>query len=173
MKDKTLQMRRPNATAKRPYDSAYVPGIGIHATLKRGVNWYFYKGRFPWLPQVAGLKAAKHGVLKEISLPVRLNNEGVLLYEGLISVPDDGTYTFNLKSGGNALLRIHDAVVIDADHNYQSGKKYQSTMCLAKGLHPFRLYYRCKANDTRPVPDLRWSGPGIPDSSLLSAYVEK
>ena len=35
------------------------------------------------------------------------------LFSGFIDVPADGEYTFTLPTGATALLRIHDATVID------------------------------------------------------------
>lgn len=157
MKDKTLQMRLPNATATRPYDSACVPSIDFPGKLVQGVTWRFYKGAFPWLPQEGTLKAFRQGVSAQLSVPAHIQDGGMLCYEGLIRVPVSGMYTFSLIASNNALLRIHDAVVIDADHGYQAWTEKRGTIRLAKGLHPFRLYYRYEANGVSPVLDLRWS----------------
>ncbi|MFT4205109.1 MAG: sulfatase-like hydrolase/transferase [Chitinophagaceae bacterium] len=157
MKDKSLQMRRPNTSAERPYDNAYLSGIDIHTTLIPGVNWQFYKGHYPWRPQVSTLKADKRGELKQISVPRYFNRQGVYFYEGMISVQEKGTYTIMLETSSNSLLRIHDALVIDADHGCQSGTKKTATIRLDKGWHPFRLYFRNNAKETKPVLNLRWS----------------
>ena len=50
--------------------------------------------------------------------------------------PADGDYTFYLSTDTGALLRIHDATVIDADYGYVGGKEVSGMIKLKAGLHP-------------------------------------
>lgn len=170
MKDKTLQMRRPNSTAPRPYDSAYIPSLSRPLRVKPGVNWSFYKGEYPWLPQVASLKPAISGSLIYIGVPVGLKENGIVCFRGLISVPEDGVYLFSLKSNSNSLLRIYEAVLIDADYGYEAGSEKQETIRLKKGLHPIRLYYRLETGAIHPGIELTWKKEGSDISGTNNIY---
>jgi len=61
------------------------------------------------------------------------------LIMGYLEVPKDGVYHFNLKSDGHALLRIHNATVIDAAF-HQHKKNVKASIRLKAGKHPIRVY---------------------------------
>ncbi len=160
MQEKVLQVRRPDADAPRPYDSAYVPAIK-NEKVTQGVQWKMYEGQFPWIPNTADLTTSAEGVT-EIPGPAvtEENKEGIVCFEGLIKVPADGEYTFYLEADTKAFLRIHDAQLIDADYGYPGSKELSASIFLKSGLHPFRLYYKKKLNG-KPLLNLQWSSPGI------------
>ncbi|HTN35821.1 MAG TPA: sulfatase-like hydrolase/transferase [Arachidicoccus sp.] len=170
MKDRVLQMRVENTTAPRPYDTVSIPGVAIKGKQHSGINWAWYPGDFPWLPQVEGMKPAMAGHLDEISIPNQLGlissedskNSGVLYFEGAIKVATSGEYTFKLQSSGSALLKLHDAVLIDADFKHESGKTYSKSVRLKAGLHPLRVYFAY----TGEKPSLHLSFDGVADVEL-------
>ena len=176
MKARVLQIRRPDppfmaaetGTSRRPYDSTLVPPVKAKVT--PGVNWKFFKGIFPWIPQVATLKAEASGKASQPELhAVHQDKNGMLFFYGYIRVPEDGKYTFYMKARTKAFLRIHDAQVIDEDHGYQGGTEKKASVFLQAGLHPFRLYYDNKKN-SGPLLDFEWSGPGIARQKIESRY---
>jgi len=159
MKDKALQSRRPNNTAPRPYDNAFVPAVQEINTVP-GVYWKSYDGDFPWVPQVATLTPTETGFSDSPDANLgKKNNDAALYFEGYLRIPVDGEYTFCLTADDRALLRIHDASVIDADYGYFGGSEKTGTINLKAGLHPFRLYVRIKKG--RPMLNMDWIGPGI------------
>ena len=165
MKTKVLQMHRPNASAPRPYDSTLVPA-DKSLNIKAGVTWKQYVGDFPWVPEVATLQATAEGTAGKPVASVEKNNQsGALYFEGYLKMPSDGTYTFYLKSDRGALLRIHDATVIDEDYGYSAGEERQGSINLQAGLHAFRLYFLIPKDGT-PALGMEWSGPGIGKSTI-------
>ncbi len=160
MKERVLQVRMPDTSAPRPYDNDLVPAVSIRKT-EGGIRWKAYTGNFPWLPDAATLATSESGLADkpDVSVSKRTNN-GVLLFEGYLKIPADGQYTFTIKAGAGALLRIHDATVIDADFGYVALSNKAGTIRLQAGLHPFRLYYSLKTG-TNPLLNLEWDGPGI------------
>ena len=92
------------------------------------------------------------------------NNIG-LLFTGYVIAPVDGDYTLYLSADTGALLRIHDATVIDADYGYVGGTEVSGTIKLKAGLHPFRLYYARGATGA-PALSFSWSGPGFPKQAI-------
>jgi len=159
MKDKASQSRRPNNTAPRPYDNALVPAVQEINTVP-GVYWKSYDGDFPWVPQVATLTPTETGFSDSPDANLgKKNNDAALYFEGYLRIPVDGEYTFCLTADDRALLRIHDASVIDADYGYFGGSEKTGTINLKAGLHPFRLYVRIKKG--RSMLNMEWIGPGI------------
>jgi hypothetical protein len=160
MKDKVLGLRRPDSSSTRPYDKEFVPAVAVDS-LKPGLEWFAYRGAFPWVPELTTLSSSSSGVTKLPTIAVlpRKDNAG-LLFTGYLSVPTQGEYTFYLTADTGALLRIHEATVVDADFGYSGGTEKSGTIRLKAGSHPFRFYY---ARGTNGVPQLNlsWSGPEI------------
>ena len=165
MKDTVLQERRPDPAAKRPYDAEFVPAANPGKTAE-GVEWKMWKGAFPWVPRIAERAADAHGVVSAPSLSqVHADGAAAFLFSGYIEVPADGAYEFHLTANTGALLRIHDATVIDADAGYHGGTELSGTAQLHAGRHPFRLYVR-HAAAASPVLSLKWSGPNLPEAEI-------
>lgn len=160
MKQWVLQVRRPDTAAARPYDNELVPA-SVVGSPKPGVEWQGYTGKFPWVPEVATLRPVARGRTK---LPLANTNskvpDGALCFSGYIRVPADGEYTFSLKASGGALLRMHEAVVVDEDYGYKNGEERSGKILLKAGLHAFRLYYKYSSGMGRSL-SFSWEGPGI------------
>ena len=168
MKSKVLQVRRPNDSAERPYDNELVPALSDRP-VEPGIEWSVYEGVFPWVPDFETLQACRQGLAKQMDLtPLTRTDDIGLFFNGLINVPEDGTYTFALSADTGALLRIHDATVIDADFGYEAGKESEGSIQLKAGLHPIRLYYYARKTKNSPSLDLKWRGPGF-DSQPVPA----
>ncbi|MBE7537330.1 MAG: sulfatase-like hydrolase/transferase [Opitutaceae bacterium] len=164
-----LGSRRPDPAAPRPYDSALIPAVDASAP-RQGLEWNAYKGDFPWLPDFNALKPVASGRASRADPDAGEITDGDgVLFTGFLKVPEDGEYTFHLASNSKALLRLHDATVIDADYGYESGAEKSATVRLAAGLHPIRLSCLRSALGLSRFR-LKWSGPGfssqtIPDST--------
>jgi hypothetical protein len=160
MKEKVLQVRRPDASAPRPYDQALVPAVADIKTTD-GLRWQSFNGQFGWVPQVSGLKPVASGQADGLDAAViRKAGGSVVFFDGYLRVPRDGPYTFSLSAGSGAVLRLHEALLIDADYGYTAGTGRQARVQLKAGLHPFRFYY-LKNTGASATLDLQWEGPGI------------
>jgi hypothetical protein len=160
LKEKALQMRRPDTSARRPYDNELIAASPTGPT-KAGLKWEAYKGNFPWIADVTTLQPCKTG---SASFPqnkaIKGMENGLLLFEGYFHIPRDGKYTFYLSTGAGALLRIHEATVIDADYGYAGGTERAGEIRLKAGPHPFKLYFSVKKGMT-PMLSLQWQGPDL------------
>jgi hypothetical protein len=83
-----------------------------------------------------------------------------IFYTGFIKAPADGSYTFSLMTDSGALLRLHEATLIDADFGHEPGKEVSASILLKAGKHPLRLYYAHHAV-APPLLRLEWAGPGF------------
>lgn len=138
MKDKVLQVHRPDAEAPRPYDKDAIPTDKNVKAASPGLSWSFYKGKFPWVIKPAGLMPDKKGISNDVKTTF---NNGTTLFTGYIKIPADGQYTFSLAVNGKAFMRLHETALIDEDYGYTSGESRQQTVNLKAGLHAISIYY--------------------------------
>ncbi len=161
-KDLALQSRRPNETAKRPYDEELVPSVPNVGRFK-GVLLKGYDGAFSYVPNLTAMKANLTGAALDIKgtdgkAKAWRPQTGAKMIEGYIEAPADGEYTFTLTSQGAAFLRLHRAQLIDADFGYKLGSEVSAKILLKKGKHLFRLSVADR-DKTGMKTDLQWSGP--------------
>ena len=148
------RVRRINATAKRPYDNVLIPALKGIKTRPACLLRKTYQGDFPWVPQFDGLTVSQQEVVRGI-IPAT----GAQQFAGFLEVPVDGVYDFALTTKGKAIVRLHDALLINADTNYAAGSRALSgEIALQAGLHPLRINYLAGA-DAAPL-SLEWQAPG-------------
>ena len=69
------------------------------------------------------------------------NGRTILEYEGLMSIPKEGDYLFDMKVNGGAILVIDKDTLIDRNGNYTFDSLGLGKVNLKKGNIPFRLVY--------------------------------
>ncbi|MGC6427819.1 MAG: sulfatase-like hydrolase/transferase [Akkermansiaceae bacterium] len=148
MKDQVLRVRRPHQKAKRPYDSEFVPAVSVESS--PGVQWASFQNDAPWLGRLDDQKPVEQGTAAVLS-EIKAGKGNAILVTGFFEVPQNGNYQFSAKQG---LLRIHEAVVVDAA--YQKGS-VSGEIRLEKGKHPFRFYTMGLTGDALQIPDLKLS----------------
>ena len=84
-------------------------------------------------------------------------------------MPTAGEYTFHLSTQGKAVIKLHDALLIDADYSYASKDERHTTLRLEAGLHPLTIWVT--AGEARPKLSLEWAVDGtrstIPETALF------
>jgi arylsulfatase A-like enzyme len=168
MKTRVLQLRRPNSSAARPYDDALVPALETVPALSAGLQYRAFEAATPWTPAIASLsqEPAKTGISNGLDLGVQTRDHDVVMeYSGLLEVPQSGAYTFTLQTGQRAVMRLHDALLFDADREYTAGTVLSSTVFLEKGFHPLQLVY-AHGQEGVPALELQWQGPDFSQKSL-------
>lgn len=170
MHDQVLRMRRPNESAPRPYDSEFVPALAV-ANPAPGLEWQAFAQPTPWLARLDDLTPSSSGTAPAIDLANAPRvGEFSMFFRGYIEVPADGEYTFHVATDTGALLRIHDATVLDWERAFGEGVEMNGTIRLQKGRHPFRLYYDHRGTE-KPALTLTWNATGaspvaVPESAF-------
>lgn len=176
-KQRSLRVRRPNASARRPYDEALVPALGSIPS-EPGVVWHAARGSFPWVPQLSERAADQSGVADHPEQVAELASgstseddaQRAWLISGLLEVPLDGEYTLSLSTPGRALVRLHEATLLDADAGYRRGETVTGNIRLAAGKHAIRIYHLAdSAVQGQPSLSLSWSGPGVEAGPIPAA----
>jgi len=174
-----LQSRRPDTTAKRPYDNDLVPAISTPANAKpsQGLAWRYYEGDFPWVPDCSALTPQKTGATTGgpalANIPLRDKQNAAIVFHGYLNAPADGDYTFEAKTDTGLIMRLHNATVLDADYGYKPGATRTAKIRLQAGLHPITLTYRTTGKTT-PALTLLWRPPGATTAQPIapSAFVK-
>ncbi len=142
MKARVLQMRTPNASAPRPYDTVAVPGLFQQPEGVPGLKWSLYQGEWPWMPDFRTLKPVKTGKAKSFDLSIATGAKSYgIAYETYFHARQPGNYTFSLSTDTGAMLFLHDIRAIVEPRKNAAGK-FTGTVRLSAGWHPLRLYYR-------------------------------
>jgi len=119
------------------------------------------------------LRVTSHGVQPQVDLSsAPRSGDYSMLFTGCIQVPSDDVYTFELAGGEGALMRIHEATVIDADTTFPD-RVQSGAIRLQKGCHPYRIYLRHTGQASQTLT-LRWrrgDGPfnNVPATALSHA----
>ena len=149
MKARVLQVRKPDDSAKRPYDSALVPPVETTPASAPGLSWSLYTGEWPWMPDFRTLSPTSRGKSKGVELSMATTHVPFgVAFEGFFHAAQDGEYTFTLDSDTGAMLFLHDIRVIEEPLKKPAGK-YRGKALLKSGWHPLRLYYRHGAGQPR------------------------
>jgi hypothetical protein len=159
-----LRTRRIDPAAPRPYDNELIPALAKRTT-RPGLMRKEFPGQFPWVPQFNQLKPSGQSVVDGLQAA-----PGAQQFSGYLRVPKSGVYHFALTTNGKAVVRLHNALLIDADSHHKAGSKALSgKIPLHAGLHPLRINYLAGASDA--TISLQWQTPGgqmkpIPDAQL-------
>ncbi|MBT5170167.1 MAG: hypothetical protein HOL92_17060 [Opitutales bacterium] len=168
MKDRSLQLRRPNMDNRRPYDDELVPAVDAAST-RPGARWLGYEGAFPWVPKFWDESPQQMGGVTQLKGDVGPGN-GAVVFTGYLTVPSDGEYAFSLTTDSGAIMRIHDAIIIDADFGYEGGKEVSASVKLEAGLHPFTLSV-LKNSTASSALDVQWRGPSLSKQAISIDYL--
>ena len=131
MQERVLQIRRPLATAKRPYDGLWIPAVTNRET-ELGLKAQFLAGDFPWVPRLQRGETVPVG-----GLTFEAPAKGVVHFFGYLKVEKEGEYRF-LTDDTEMVLHLHDILVLDTDNGEAKVGKVQRVLKLARGLHPIR-----------------------------------
>ncbi len=161
--NRILRLRRSHTTA-RVYDTLAVPALpaGWHPSPRVDL----FHGDFAWAPRPqsppdsSGLLAAVPVILLPAGQP------GAQHFRGTLQVPQTGDYSFFVRTDLGAIARLHDLLLLDADHGVSGQWISSGTLQLEAGSHPFELISRHGAAGA--VLDVEWQGPGFARRSVAA-----
>ncbi|WP_200390450.1 sulfatase-like hydrolase/transferase [Roseibacillus ishigakijimensis] len=137
MKAAALRQRRPNASAKRPYDGAPIPALAAAPSGEPGLTCSWFAGDWPWLPDFRKMSPAGSRRLSEPSLPEKALAADGLLLQGYFRVEEEGVYHFRASGGSESMLFVHECRVLAS--GVTSGEE---AITLGVGWHPIRVLVR-------------------------------
>ncbi len=108
------------------------------------LTYKYYRGAFEKLPKFDELKPESEGKLPSgrfDTSPTTRDDDFGFVYTGMLVVPADGTYAFNLDSDDGSRLTIGGKQLILYDGIHGVGTVQKATVDLKKGRVPVRLDY--------------------------------
>lgn len=111
-----VEYEGPELPRQRITDSVLVRAVSKPASGKAdygaGVNYRCYEGAWGMLPNFSTHHPAKTGVAPNFDLNVRTRDEAVgLEFNGFITIPRDGLYTFHLTSDDGSRLLVGESTL--------------------------------------------------------------
>ena len=133
------------------------------------VQFSYYKKSFKSVAEMDAAEPTEKGTTQSIQLTQFAKKQDLkepfgVVFNGLISVPSDGIYEFQLESDDGAVLIIGDETVVDNDGLHSFSTK-NGIVPLRKGMHRIRLKYIQGGGDA--ALNLRW---GIKGTGLRRIY---
>jgi predicted alpha-1,2-mannosidase len=134
-----------------------LPAANISTTLKPGLNFAYYEGKWSKIPDFSQLTPQKAGTQTELNLTAKEHDEYFAMeFNGWINIPEDGLYVFAIGSDDGSILLIDNKEKIDNDKMHSYTKK-EREMLLAKGYHSIKITYVQGSSDAELK--LFWKGP--------------
>jgi len=165
MTDLLVTARRPEPSAKRPYDDVPLPAVNVASANEGHLNCSVFSGSFPYTPDFATMHADSVSTNAGLILPEAQSSGAFgVHFAGYLRIPADGKYTFTAASDSAIHLWLHDAHVIDSDHA-SVNHPLSATILLKAGLHPFRLSY-LHGSSSAATLTLRYAGPNLEEQAI-------
>ena len=121
-----------------------------------------YEGSWDRLPDFEKIEPSREEKLSRGKLIsnrlAKKKDNFALLFEGVISVPNSGRYSFELASDDGSRLEVNNQRIIDHDGIHKHSPK-TGGINLKPGSYPFKLSY-FQRNGPSSL-SLRWRGPGV------------
>ncbi len=129
------------------------------ATTLGGLNYKYYQGLWDVLPNFNALTPVKTGSVTNFDLSPRTVNDNFgFLYEGYVSVPSDGTYTFYTSSDDGSKLYIGSTEVVNND-GLHGAQERSGSLALKAGKHALRVVFFEQWGGE--LLEVRYQGPTI------------
>jgi hypothetical protein len=120
--------------------AVYRPAAKI-AGLKNGVRYTYHLGEFSETADVRRSPVKGSGVMERPSIQDAPDEDHFgYIFTGYIDIPEDGIWSFSLRSDDGAILEIDGDLVVDNDGSH-SAITTMGSIPLLKGLHPYKLIY--------------------------------
>lgn len=123
-----------------------------------GINYKYYEGNWSSLPDFNSLTPSKSGVVSYFNLdPRRRETNYAFLWQGYITIPSSGTYTFELLSDDGSKLFIggdygHSTTPLINNDGLHGSISRSGTVNLNAGVYPIALaYFQQTGNQTWEV----------------------
>jgi hypothetical protein len=126
------------------------------------LQFRFYRDTWDRLPNFDLIRPEDAGTLARpyFELAPRMRDQAFgFVFEGVLIVPADGTYTFHLDSDDGARLSVAGRTILEYDGVHELGQGRTASAELPRGRVPIRLDYFQRSD--RFGLRVAWSGPGF------------
>ena len=144
-----LRLRIPNDSARRPYDSEFIPGYQRVVELDKPFDRQV-QGQFEYVPDLSAswmkgdhahdaLPLVLEGEQTAFAGKLKCEAKGAVMMSRCVQVLESGRYLISLQTKAKAFVRLHEAGIIDADFKKDQGVSTEIELNLGDGYHPFSI----------------------------------
>lgn len=169
---KPFTLNHTTTLKMRSYTKDMAPSLVVERTLakstslqffaapKAGLQYAYYEGIYRSVYDFAHDTPVTTGIVPQPSLDVPHRSDWIALsFDGLIQIPQDGTYTFYVSANDGGQLLIDGEEAFESDGRKSVALTQQSTIALRQGYHRFTVkFFQCTDDIAFSVD---WSGPGF------------
>jgi len=124
-----------------------------------GLSRSYYEGKWEFLPDFGKLTPVSKETAATIEISGNKKQENFgLVFDGFISVPKDGIYTFYTNSDDGSRLLIGSKIVVDNDGGHGDQER-SGTIGLLAGKHPIKVEF-FQGGGAKGL-GASWAGPGL------------
>ena len=135
------------------------PSVETPISTGEGLVFNYYEGIVPNVNGIEKLAVKSRGVIKVINIDNRQRDTSfAFIFNGYLTVPKDGQYTFYLASNDGSVLIIEDHLFINNDGPHSMSEE-SASISLRKGKHKIDLKYFQMLGGVGLK--LYWKGPGF------------
>ncbi len=138
-KARALQAHRSDTEAKRPYDSALIPSTKLQGPWAKGWIWKNFASKVPYVASSLSKTAKRTESILRYTASKAALTKGLNQLEGYFYVEKAGAYDFSFQSKQKAIVRLHQALLFDADYGYNTQKIQSGPVYLDVGYHPITV----------------------------------
>lgn len=115
---------------------------GAQVPTQRGINYYFIPGTFDSAAAVDTCKASERGTVAIINMGKFKSRDRTfgLMYDGYISITEEGVYTFAVSSDDGSQLLIDGNMIVNNEGRH-SDFRLTGAVALMKGFHRLTIKY--------------------------------
>ncbi|MCK4879887.1 MAG: GH92 family glycosyl hydrolase [Bacteroidales bacterium] len=127
--------------------------------VKAGLRYNYYSGAFRMVNDFANLEPLKSGITSNLTIGARESETYFAFdFEGYMKIPQDGLYTFYLKTNDGSKMYLAEEPIIDNDGLHPAIER-KKTMALKKGTYPIVVKYFQEGGTN--LLKVSWKGPGV------------
>ena len=150
--------------------AALRPAALVDVPVEPGLHVELLQGRFRRIADLDRGDVVRRDTTGAVAIPSWVPDAGFALrFQGYLSVPEDGVYTFRLTADDGAVLQFGGQTVLDNDGPHGSVAK-EGQVALSRGLHPIQvLYFQGGGAKTLKLEMAKGNGPvgPIPAGALM------
>jgi hypothetical protein len=137
--------------------------------LEPGLLYNYYTGTYRMVNDIDGEEPVKTGRVTHFTIEPRESETFFgFNFKGYIHVPDNGLYTFYLKSNDGSRMYLAEELIIDNDGLHPAVERSR-TLALKKGYYPVVVKYFQEGGTNMMV--VSWKGPGMDKQEIPASAV--
>lgn len=134
-----------------------------------GLRYSYFEGSWSNMPDFSKLKPVANGTVSNFVLDPRTRSDNFgFLFEGYLTIPSDGIYTFSVNSDDGTKLYLDGIELINNDGLHPL-KKETAQKQLTKGKHQIKVEFFERTGEE--ILEVKISGKDLPEQKIPNSWL--